>query len=228
MIPPTFPKLSTIHRAYEDAYFKEAHASRAHSAARAAPQASSERCACVAADRGVAARSGDCEVERGAVIRFNITRLESPIQARLAEALVVAAAPYAPRPETLDIESEYIIEGAATQWWHDKSRNFRADFAIRLFRPSRTFEHARLVVEADGKDFHDAARDARRDEMLLKAGWQTIRFTGREIYRDARGCADRAMSKLEELAKNEWLVQPTDESKRLAEEFLAKLRGGQP
>lgn len=56
-----------------------------------------------------------------------------------------------------------------------------------------------IVVEADGHDFHDrtreqAERDRRRDRELQRAGFLVLRFTGREIYRDAARCAAEVLS----------------------------------
>lgn len=58
--------------------------------------------------------------------------------------------------------------------------NFVLDFAI---------PHLGLAIEADGRGWHDAVRDKRRDEHLKAYGWRTLRFTGSQIYWDADGCA---------------------------------------
>ena len=47
-----------------------------------------------------------------------------------------------------------------------------------------------IGIEADGRGWHDSARDRNRDEALKTHGWLTLRFTGSEIYWDADGCAD--------------------------------------
>ncbi len=42
----------------------------------------------------------------------------------------------------------------------------------------------KVGVEADGKDFHDAERDRRRDQALWdRHGWKVYRVTGAEIHR---------------------------------------------
>jgi hypothetical protein len=162
------------------------------------------------------------------VIVVNITRLDSPIQARLAEALYVAFAPYVTRPEKVEIATEHTLIGAAAEWYDDKQRSYRADFSIKLTRPGRTFEQARLLVEADGAAFHDAERDARRDAKLLAQGWPTIRFTGREIYRDAAACARAAMAKLVALeasdATRDFAPASPEDSMAMAKAFIEKLR----
>lgn len=48
------------------------------------------------------------------------------------------------------------------------------------------FEEYALVVELDGREFHDAERDARRDnEHALRAGLTTLRFTWRQVIHEA-------------------------------------------
>jgi hypothetical protein len=39
---------------------------------------------------------------------------------------------------------------------------------------------ARVAIECDGKDFHDAAKDAARDAELRALGWTVYRMTGRD------------------------------------------------
>lgn len=51
----------------------------------------------------------------------------------------------------------------------------------------------RLVVECDGKAFHNSReqveRDKRRDRYCASHGYSVMRFTGSEIQKDCRGCA---------------------------------------
>ena len=52
---------------------------------------------------------------------------------------------------------------------------------------------SKLVVECDGKAFHSTPEqveyDKRRDRHFVLNGYAVMRFTGREITRDVRGCA---------------------------------------
>lgn len=63
---------------------------------------------------------------------------------------------------------------------------FRADILV-------TDGDRRLVVEADGAEFHNSPeqveRDKRRDRFCATQGIAVMRFTGAEITRDPRGCA---------------------------------------
>lgn len=64
---------------------------------------------------------------------------------------------------------------------------------------------ARVVVECDGHDFHErtpeqAEHDKKRDRYFVEVGETVLRFTGREINRDAASCAEQALSILEKKA----------------------------
>lgn len=58
-----------------------------------------------------------------------------------------------------------------------------------------------IAIEADGRGWHDSARDRSRDEDLKTLGWLTLRFTGSEIYWDAAGCADRVAAAVTQRSK---------------------------
>ncbi len=62
-------------------------------------------------------------------------------------------------------------------------------YRIRGYIVDFAFPRARLVVEADGRDYHqDEARERTRDEAIRKAGWHIVHFTGSAIWRDADTC----------------------------------------
>jgi very-short-patch-repair endonuclease len=50
----------------------------------------------------------------------------------------------------------------------------------------------KIVIELDGHDYHcqrvQMTNDYKRQRHLQLLGWQVIRFTGQEIYRDVQGC----------------------------------------
>jgi hypothetical protein len=131
------------------------------------------------------------------VIKFVVYKIESPIQARLVEALVSRGSRYVTRPEMLEIGTEInIVADDANR--DSGSRIHRADVALRIV--SRQEVVARLLVEADGAAFHSAVNDAARDARLAEQGWPTIRFTGSQINREPSSCADKAFARLDELA----------------------------
>ena len=69
--------------------------------------------------------------------------------------------------------------------WH----HYRSDWAI--IQPAES--DRALLVEADGADFHSSPEqiehDKRKDSAALDYGHITIRFPGRLIHKDPRGCA---------------------------------------
>lgn len=66
----------------------------------------------------------------------------------------------------------------------------RIQYGIGRFRADFAFPERLLVVEADGRGWHDVHRDRLRDETLGRQGWQVLRFTGSQIFRDAAKCAE--------------------------------------
>lgn len=56
----------------------------------------------------------------------------------------------------------------------------------------------KVAIELDGHDFHErtkeqAKRDRSRDRELTELGWRVLRFTGSEIWADARKCAEESV-----------------------------------
>jgi very-short-patch-repair endonuclease len=68
-----------------------------------------------------------------------------------------------------------------------KWRRYRIDWALQV--PNKKL----IFIECDGNEFHtrpeDVARDRRRDVMIRRAGIALFRFTGSEIYQNAKRCA---------------------------------------
>jgi very-short-patch-repair endonuclease len=56
----------------------------------------------------------------------------------------------------------------------------------------------RLAVETDGHPFHrtrqSRERDARRDQLLRLAGYEPVRFTGRQVAEDRQWVADTVLA----------------------------------
>lgn len=74
---------------------------------------------------------------------------------------------------------------------------YTADFAL-------VSSSGRVVLECDGHDFHErtkeqAKRDRRRDRWMQSEGWIVLRFTGSEIWTDARACGEEVVKNLDRL-----------------------------
>lgn len=70
---------------------------------------------------------------------------------------------------------------------------YRVDFLVLL--PGRYLDTTAFVIECDGHDFHEktkaqAAKDKGRDRFLQAQGYHVFRFTGSEVYQDAKKCVD--------------------------------------
>lgn len=73
---------------------------------------------------------------------------------------------------------------------------YRADLVLvnNLLRPRQI-----IIIECDGHHFHEktkeqAARDKQRDRYFFCEGYTVLHFTGSEIYRDARECAQQVLA----------------------------------
>jgi very-short-patch-repair endonuclease len=138
-------------------------------------------------DGGLRGSNGRCEY-----FGRCLDRCESPIERMFLAALVffeeTTFDPYDKRPiiarDGTGIElGQQVDEGA-----------YRIDFTLAhpAFRK-------RYAVELDGFAHHGATpaqfeRDTARHRTLTEAGWTVVRFTGREIKRDPRDCARKAMA----------------------------------
>ena len=105
-------------------------------------------------------------------LRFFGSKSESPIEEKMRTALLAALPPH------VEVEQQVPACGG----------RYRLDFGITAPNGQR------LAVECDGHDFHErtkeqARNDKSRDRALTAEGWKVLRFTGSEIFKDARRCA---------------------------------------
>ena len=76
-------------------------------------------------------------------------------------------------------------------WFGDSEKHgrYRVDFILK---------DARIIIELDGHEYHSTPEqlenDAIRQRYLTRAGYSVIRFTGREINRDAVSCVEDVRS----------------------------------
>jgi very-short-patch-repair endonuclease len=74
---------------------------------------------------------------------------------------------------------------------------YRADFVV-VGIPADGIAAIPVVVECDGHDFHErtkeqAARDKKRDRFMTCEGYRVFRFSGSEIWKNPRACAEEVM-----------------------------------
>ena len=105
-------------------------------------------------------------------------KVESPIEEILRDAL--------------------IIEGLG--------KYLRTQFEIGTKRVDFVFPIARLVVEADGKEYHrdnqdQLDRDMQRDKYLARKGYRVLHIEGLAIRRNIRFCIDKIKEELGDIFK---------------------------
>lgn len=100
---------------------------------------------------------------------------ESPIEIALGAELKLFIEYYFPQVSVL-LMPQYKLD------------RFRYDFAVKFVGDDKPA----VLIECDGREFHskpeDVANDKRKNEAAEKAGIRLLRFTGRDIHRNGRGC----------------------------------------
>ena len=101
-------------------------------------------------------------------------------------------------PGLTDSPIEHTLLSALVEWAEHHDVDY-ADIDTQVpFGPYRadimvTIGERRLVVECDGAAFHNHTKmiehDKRRDRFCTLNGYAVLRFTGKEINADPRGCA---------------------------------------
>lgn len=98
-----------------------------------------------------------------------------------------------------------IIEEIRAQWAY---KIYRADFLIKTnWTPQYRLRD--FIVEIDGQEYHKTKaqrqEDYERERFFQKNGYAVIRFTGSEVFTDARRCAKETLA----IVKNEFNATQT-------------------
>ncbi|MFN8463986.1 MAG: UvrD-helicase domain-containing protein [Caldilineaceae bacterium] len=103
----------------------------------------------------------------------------------------------------------------------------RTQYGIGPYRADFAFPERMLAVEADGRAWHDAERDRRRDQRLSECGWRVVRFTGSRITREADACAQEVFALYQTLPETVVYSDLEEADPRLSiwRRFLNWLRG---
>lgn len=85
---------------------------------------------------------------------------------------------------------------------------YRADILVE-YTPQTLHEHtSRIVVECDGAEFHTdrpaVIRDTIRDHYMIDRGYWVMRFSGSEIYKNAKQCAESVANNAMSLHTSRW------------------------
>lgn len=88
--------------------------------------------------------------------------------------------------------AQSVIERKFSQACRDAGLLFESEQMVGRYRPDFLVREHRLIIELDGQETHasveDRTRDAIRQRYLQRLGWTVLRFTGREVIKDARAC----------------------------------------
>jgi len=76
-------------------------------------------------------------------------------------------------------------------------RGLVSEYEVGSYYIDFAIPHLHIAIELDGHDYHKTkaqrTNDARRERFLEREGWRVIRFTGSEVYRDARYCVNEVL-----------------------------------
>lgn len=86
-----------------------------------------------------------------------------------------------------------------------EGHTFRPDFMLILESHKKDCK-LKAVIECDGHDFHEKTKeqaqyDRWRERLFVRYGYTVLRYTGREVYEDAFGCAEEIFNTLKKLFK---------------------------
>lgn len=129
-------------------------------------------------------------------IRAGLGLCESPIERSMLPALVFADY-WVSQSMPADVHtnpSEALPEARVVIVPQHVVLNFRLDFAV-VVRASKG-RILVVAVECDGADYHDARRDADRDDVLASWGIPVVRLTGSRINTDPMECASHVASRV--------------------------------
>jgi len=65
--------------------------------------------------------------------------------------------------------------------------NYYVDFLVSV-------DSRKVIVECDGRSYHNTERDAERDKVLLLEGYPILHFSGSEIYSDCKKCVEAILN----------------------------------
>lgn len=95
-----------------------------------------------------------------------------------------------------------------------KLGRFYVDFLIEL-------ENEKIIVECDGREYHNPYRDRERDKELGKEGYRILHFTGSEIYNGIDSCIQKIRTVNSQQRRQKFQIDSDlDESQRKALEFI--------
>lgn len=153
----------------------------------------------------------DCYFERkrkaidpaNAANKQNLIKCESPIEKDFVESIyrefVIGRASIDKLKKQCNIPDEkehfWLLEQMEVQCQADERIHPELKYRIDV-----AFPRFKLAVELDGHEYHSTkearSRDTKRDRAFIRHGWQVIRFTGSDIFRDVDSCVEECIEVL--------------------------------
>lgn len=129
-----------------------------------------------------------------------VRKSESPMEALFLAAIFIECKSFGP-------------PGSGAPWVVSVQERVRLDAGFYRLDVVIRGKAVTLDVEIDGRDFHSTPEQIANDEArtldLEAAGWEVIRFTGSDVWRDPTGCARRTREALEDLAIKRKPAEPS-------------------
>ena len=101
----------------------------------------------------------------------------------------------------------------------DKNITFKPQVRIGRFLVDFLVEigNQKIIVECDGRDFHNPFHDKERDKELKLPGYQIIHFTGSEIYNNIESCVEKILNIVSRNTNQTFVIDDNlDQSQRKA------------
>jgi very-short-patch-repair endonuclease len=135
---------------------------------------------------------------------FEVRAMKSPIEMIFSLAFELSK----PDMDDSEIPSIYLT---AQQEIKVGKKTYFADFVFDSdvqFFDVYEGKHKKLVIECDGHEFHERTKeqvrkDNERQYDLKMAGYDVLRFSGSEIFNTPYACAEKAISYIKKLIKEE-------------------------
>lgn len=89
------------------------------------------------------------------------------------------------------IMNDALIENDITFHPQVKVGRFQVDFIVEI-------GNAKIIVECDGRDYHNPNHDAERDKELKLQGYRILHFTGSEIFNSIELCIEKIQKSITE------------------------------
>lgn len=133
----------------------------------------------------------------------NLIKCESPIEKDFVESIyrefVIGRASIDKLKKQCNIPDEkehfWLLEQMEVQCQADERIHPELKYRIDV-----AFPRFKLAVELDGHEYHSTkearSRDTKRDRAFIRHGWQVIRFTGSDIFRDVDSCVEECIEVL--------------------------------